>query len=484
LLIGLLYVVFKPITYTASLRLLVYNRQIATGADPVILPGSVDIPLVQNQIEILRSRVVLGKVIEALSLTNYPEYAFRTSSKNLSVPRTTSTIGQNMSLSATIDLLRRKLFIRRLGMSHIVLVSFTASDPEKAARICNEVARAYLQERRHLLDELSTIRELYQGLGPSAYIVSEAEPPIRPDGVPALVIAFGAALVGVGVGALGAVLLDVLDNTIRNPEQVEYYLGLKCLGVIPLVGDEKEARNKSEKHPPGCAKGSDEFLVSAMPHHHLPVSQALRHVMAAMRDARHDLRSVGVTSAVPAEGSTTVAVNLAKVMARSGRRVLLLDCVPENRSLSSSMVRAVRHGAVEAGERQGWPGPDAAIDGSSCLHVLPPGELPDVGACPAALEEIIRKASDSFEFVVVDMPSLASGADARAAAQVLDCFLLVVKWGDTDSDLVRQAVRSAGEARSKFVGAILNMVDGHTVDRYGDKLTGVDLDGRPKPKET
>jgi Mrp family chromosome partitioning ATPase len=73
------------------------------------------------------------------------------------------------------------------------------------------------------------------------------------------------------------------------------------------------------------------------------------------------------------------------------------------------------------------------------------------------------------ELVIIDLPSLASGADVRAAADAIDGLLLVVKWGATDSDLIRQAVRSSGGARAKFVGAVLNMADERTIGRYGDK---------------
>jgi polysaccharide biosynthesis transport protein len=68
------------------------------------------------------------------------------------------------------------------------------------------------------------------------------------------------------------------------------------------------------------------------------------------------------------------------------------------------------------------------------------------------------------------MPALASGPDVRAAAQSLDAFLLVVKWGATESELVRQALRSAGEAGPKFVGVVLNMADEELMRSYGYEL--------------
>ena len=80
----------------------------------------------------------------------------------------------------------------------------------------------------------------------------------------------------------------------------------------------------------------------------------------------------------------------------------------------------------------------------------------------------------AYDLVIVDMPALATGPDVRAAAQSLDGFLLVVKWGATESELIRQALRSAGEARPKFVGAVLNMADDGMMRSYGYE-PGVEL---------
>jgi Mrp family chromosome partitioning ATPase len=73
--------------------------------------------------------------------------------------------------------------------------------------------------------------------------------------------------------------------------------------------------------------------------------------------------------------------------------------------------------------------------------------------------------------VIVDMPALAAGPDVRAASRWVDGYLLVVKWGATESELVRQALRSAGEARPKFAGAILNMADEQKMAIFGYQLT-------------
>src|SRR5262249_884357 len=133
----------------------------------------------------------------------------------------------------TLESLRRQLKIRRVGTSHIVQVRLAASEPEKAMRIANEVAHAYVQERTRLITETAALRKLYQGLGPSADVTASAELPIRPDGASHLALGLAAALLGLAGAAVAAVLLDALNNTIRNPEQLEYFLGLRCLGFVP-----------------------------------------------------------------------------------------------------------------------------------------------------------------------------------------------------------------------------------------------------------
>jgi Mrp family chromosome partitioning ATPase len=110
------------------------------------------------------------------------------------------------------------------------------------------------------------------------------------------------------------------------------------------------------------------------------------------------------------------------------------------------------------------------VEAQTGLHVLPLDEMSEGEASsmrPPLLDEILSSAADLYDLVIVDMPSLVAGPDVRAAARSLDCFLLVVKWGATESELVRQAFQSAGEARLKFVGTVLNMADEKTMRRYG-----------------
>lgn len=459
---GLFYTMYRGATYTASGQLLIYIRQILTGADLAILPGRADLPLVQNQIEMLRSGNVLTQVVEALQLNRDPEF----SDDRWLVPETQKghqsasqpqADRDDAAYNATLDIVRRKLSVRQIGTSHMIKVSFKASEPEKAARIVNGVIRIYLQELARASDSASSkapsLRELYQSLGPSAYLISAAEPPVWADGPPAAVIVVVAALLGFGVAAATAIMLDATNDTIRSAQQMEFVLGLECLGVI---------HRWSPPHS-GIAAG----------HQRASELQTLRRVVATVREpSLPGPRAIGVTSALPGEGATTLAIGLAQTAVALGRRVLLIDCVSENPSTSNWAAKLPcihRHSGGEAHAR--------AFDGLMKLQigldVLPLAELPQdkpKPMCPSLLDGILSGAAGLYDLVIIDMPSLVEGPDVRAAAQVLDAFVLVVKWGATESELVRQAFQSAGEARPRFVGAVLNMADEETMRLYGYEL--------------
>jgi Mrp family chromosome partitioning ATPase len=446
--IGLFYSWHRPKTYTASSQLLVYIKRVLTGVDLAILPGRADLPLVQNQIELLRSGNVLIKLVEELQ-----------TEAQASISSGRNAAPSSAAFSSTLEALHNGLNIRQVGTSHLITVKFTASEPERAAEIVNKLIRVYLQELARTSEAGSSkapaLRELYQSLGPSVYVISAAEPPVRADGPPAVLIAVGAALFGLAVAAAIAILLDAVNDTIRSTRQLEYALGMDCLGVMraragggALADRGAEPANDSED---GELRRAASTLLTA---------------------SLAGLRTIGVTSAMPGEGATTLAVGLARAMAASGSRVLVIDACSENPSVSRWARKAPRLSARPDDGRHSTTF-DQLVEIRARLHVLPLAGLTDrkpLSISPAALDEVLRSVAEAYDFVIVDMSALATGPDVRAAAQSLNGFLLAVKWGATDSELIRQALQSAGDARAKFIGAVLTMANEKTMRRYGDEF--------------
>jgi len=113
---------------------------------------------------------------------------------------------------------------------------------------------------------------------------------------------------------------------------------------------------------------------------------------------------------------------------------------------------------------------DSVFDVKSRVNVIPIERTSDVdpySVCPDALDDCVKRALNEYDTVIIDLPSLASGPGARAVARTVDGFLLVVRWEETDSELVRQAIQSAGEAQTKFIGIALNAADEGVLRSFG-----------------
>ncbi|MGY4602906.1 succinoglycan biosynthesis transport protein ExoP [Bradyrhizobium sp. USDA 4474] len=430
--LGILYA-SKPLTYTASTQLLVYNNELHSGPPPVVSPGPADMPLVENMIQILKSPATLTGAIESLQPSEAAELIAGGPGAFLSNWLTSGSIAQadasQLAFDRALTSLRSNLSVGQVGYSHTVLVKFTWSDPNDAATISNAIARSGIQVLGKSDVGATVLDERFQGLGPSAYVISAADPPIRPDGLSRSKTVLLVTLGGLAIGVALALALDFRDRSIRTAEQLEYHLGMECLEVVPRMDL-------------GTADG------------------VLRRASVVIQSVRR-LRSIGVTAAAAGQGATTMAARLADLMALSGSKVLVIDSVGGKRSLLPAK-EAEQGGLVCSLSERRFD--LRAIDG------------PDVAASDISwrkqIDTVVRGATPSYDFVVVDLPPLASGPQVRMAAECLDGLLLVVEWGALDAELIQRTLNLCGGARTKFVGAVLNMADKFVIGRYGDKLAG------------
>jgi capsular polysaccharide biosynthesis protein len=466
----------KPVNYTASTQLLIYNRELYPGPDAVISPGRADTALVENMIEIFKSRSVLAKVIETLKLNEDAEASFSRSPwhvvRDWMMPSSLEEISeQERIFENSIERFRQALSVKRVGTSHTVLVTYTSSDPHKAAAVANEIAVSAARVFRGTesgSSGISPLRERLQGLGPSAYVISEADPPVRPDGPRRASLVAIFLLAGLGFGAALALLLDFRDRTIRTARQVERMLGLECFGTVEHMSEhaaldsgegDSEARTVRDALKFG---GSDRWLPS--------LAQAL-HRALTVTDSILAMQTVGVTSIAPGEGATTMATGLARIAADSGKKVLLVDVAKCGHiaTPAASGKFPVPTNATEDDEIQvGTPEANDSFNSDTL-------ENPRWVALNSAdrLNEVMREVAPGYDMVVVDLPPLSGDPAALAAARKLDGMLLVLKWGAHDADAVRRALELSGIAPTSLAGVILNLAPGRLIGRYGDRLAGV-----------
>ena len=294
-------------------------------------------------------------------------------------------------------------------------------------------------------------------------------------------------LLGLMVGVVGALLVEQLDDAVKSAEEIERVLGAPVLGAIPM---------ESRARPPAAGeRGTKEHGTQKEEAAVLPLSAAtdqrssaaeayrgLRtHVLFSMPDVEH--KRLLVTSAFPREGKSTIAANLAVAIARTDRRVWIID---------SDMRRPALWRWFESA---GSPGLAGLLAGQADVDsVVRPTVEPNLwyvesgpnAPNPAELlgsqrmARLMERARTEADVVLMDSPPILPVTDAEViAAQAVDGVLLVVKAGQTSRRalvLVRKRLERVG---AKLVGAVLNCVpdarrDGYYYGSYYDEYYGTE----------
>lgn len=463
--VGLLVAVLKPANYMASTQLLVYVKEFQSGPEAVISHGRADLAQVQNEIEIIRSRGVLAKVVQSLKLADDDEFV--PVSTPLRMVMEWALRGRKATFEEirtkqdfAVGSLEKRVEVTRVGTSHTILVSVVTSDARKSERIASAIGQAALQARVSAEQDGSRsplLRERLQGLGPNAYVMTAAVMPDRPSGPRKIFIILGSTIIGVIVGSVWVLLQDFRNHTIRSAAQVES-LGLECIGAIPLLRrwSPVDASSPTAGHE---LTADDEFRPNPM------LNRTVRRAAVAIDAAK--ARVIGITSAVAGEGAATVAKHIAQGMA-CGRRKVLLVAVNRNEP-SPSLMAEENFKSVSLPECTPQRG-GIVLDERLGLDVLETQSLDGFDGAAAWWMHYDQDHLGSYDVIIVSLPPLEQGPEFRMAAKKLDGILLVIKWGETELERIERAIAVSGVAPSEFIGGVLNMVDDRMIGKFGDRL--------------
>lgn len=468
--LAMLFVALRPANYTASTQLQIYVKEIQPGPDLVISLGRADLTQVQNESEIARARGTLAKVVRSLNLTADPEFAPATTplsgiaqwlpglSGLFDAPRATSDENRSRQEIA-VEALGKHLTVKRVGTSHSILIDVRTSDPEKSARIANGISQVLLQGRGSTEqdgDRSPLLRERLRGLGPSAFVMTPALAPDKPDGPRKILILLGAVIAGVITGSAVALLLDFKDKTIRTGRQVEHF-GLECIGAIPLL-ERKQKTVSSKTQPENEPAGDDEFVPAPL------LRQTLLRATVAIEAA--EARIVGIASPIAGDGATTVARHLAHLAARSQRKVLLVEL-----GRQKPFAGDVPFATEELSDTQPRPrGGNIRNNNGNGPDILATATLNSSDDAANWWMHCDRKTLVGYDLIVISLPPLEQGPEFRRLVQTIDGILLVMKWGGADMERIERAFAVSGAAPSDFIGAVLNMVDDRMIGQFGDKF--------------
>jgi polysaccharide biosynthesis transport protein len=321
-----------------------------------------------------------------------------------------------------------------------------------------------------------------------AHVITVATPPLGKSHPKRALIALLGLVVGV-VGGLGHSLVrHNFDRSIRRPRDVEERLRLNCLGLVPLIVQRESPQAKSEaakllttagrvaplvvKKPPAPNSVPDlTHKATENPFSHF--SERMRSIKTALDGLTqlHPVQCIGVISAVPGEGKSTVAVNLAQAFARGGRSTLLIDADLRSAQLSRLLLNDAGYGLVELMAGSVPLNQATRILSGSKLCFVPAvlrRRIANSGDLLASerMHTVLTAARHGFDQVILDLPPVGALSDARAIAPFVDAFILVVNWGSTRFDVVEQALADFGIAADKIVGVVLNKVNFRELDIY------------------
>jgi capsular exopolysaccharide synthesis family protein len=406
-LLALVSTVTTPRRYRADAQVFVTTAAKADTANQLALAETYVQARVQSYPTIATSPLVTKPVIEKLGLSITP-----------------ADLGSRITATAAVGTV-------------VVTLSVTDKDPAEAARLTDAVAeqfaRAVEEVERTPASETSRVR---------VTVTRTAQVPSAPVSPKPLVNLALALVLGLLVGVAAAILRGVLDRRIRTADVLEGIAGVSVLAVIPRDRGTPE-------HPLVIESGSQGRR-----------AEAYRQLRTNLRYVAVDRppRVIAITSAMPGEGKTTTALNLAAALAEAGHRVCLVESDLRRPTLAGSLGLVGEVGLTTALIGSA-PVSEAAQELRTNLAVLTSGALPP-NPSEVLRSEQVRSLIESIaavaDYTIIDTAPLLPVTDGVEVASLADATLLVVRAGRTTHHQVTAAKAALATVGVHAVGVVLN----------------------------
>ncbi|MFT5701701.1 MAG: succinoglycan biosynthesis transport protein ExoP [Desulforhopalus sp.] len=264
-------------------------------------------------------------------------------------------------------------------------------------------------------------------------------------------------MLGLILGLFGGVglafFIEYLDNTIKSAQELEEKFGLTVLGSIEEMGEK-------DKH-------IESFIVK---NPLSPVAESYRLIRSGLllSSAERPPKTMLVTSMNAKEGKTSTTANLARILAQSGSRVLVIDCdlrrprmhdvmgIKSEVGLSSFLSGTTEENIIR-------PIKDTSI------FVITSGPIPPAPAellGSAKMKTLIKELEEKFDFILLDSPPVQSVTDSLELSQYVDGTLIVVRAGKTTNEDMESGMKKLHDVRTHFLGFVLNGMKSRDMGKY------------------
>jgi len=306
-------------------------------------------------------------------------------------------------------------------------------------------------ENRNLVSAIRNAESVLATRDPAAEVLRSAIPPTTPDGLPRTAILIAGLILGGIVGFVTAFLLERLDTTARDSEDVGLALNTNVMGAIPTLGFGHRA-----------GPGSLIMLTTGGSARISAAREAFRRLRSSIQflNSSSGVSSIIVTSASPAEGKSLTSSNLAIALAQNGSRCVLVSADLRRPTLEKLFnIQGPRPGLAE------YLGATAELNAEKVPNIenlwlirsgmtpSNPGELLNSDRFQQMVKELER---EGVEYVVIDTPPVLSTADAVSAARYVDGVIVVVDTERTETADLLQVRADLERSGSRLIGAVMN----------------------------
>jgi capsular exopolysaccharide synthesis family protein len=264
-------------------------------------------------------------------------------------------------------------------------------------------------------------------------------------------------LLGLILGAGAAFFLEYLDRTVRTTADVESFLGVPVLGIIPRLRRVAEAEEKGETLPLNVP-----LVVALDPLD--PAAEAYRNLrmnLMFMSTEEDPIRTLLFTSPGPNEGKSTTALNFAVMLAQQGQRVLLLD---------ADLRRPSLHKALDILREPGLT--NVLVGDAQLREAIRPSVLPNLDFLPSgpfppnpsellnskAMERLLEELEGRYTHIILDSPPILAVTDSSVLGVHADGVVVVLRSGETEQKAAERAVDQLRRIGVRVFGAVLNEV--------------------------
>lgn len=275
--------------------------------------------------------------------------------------------------------------------------------------------------------------------------------PFRPDKKRNMTMGI---LFGLVVGVVLAFVIEHLDNTVKEPDEIALRWGIPFLGLVGdhTVDQRRHAKSNTKIQLIACRDPSSNIAESL---------RTIRTNVIFSSDGDQQ-KSYMVTSALPGEGKTTIACNLAVVMASLGEKVLLVDGDMRRPSIHKQFNLDKSPGLSGYLIRQSEFDDILMNPGIDNLTIIPSGISPpnpsELLSHPQ-MKALVQKASERFDRIIIDTPPVASVTDPLIISREAQSVIIVMRCGVAPREAVTKSLQQLRAVNAKVMGAVLNAVD-------------------------